>query len=195
MLWDGAGIARLPRHLARLSASAAALGFAYDPGAVAAALAHIGGSARLRLRLTLGQHGDIDLTSAPLPPPFHEWRVALSPEHLASGDPFLRHKTTQRHLYDSTRATLPDCIDEVIFQNERSEVCEGTITSIFFDLGNGLLTPPLASGCLPGVLRAELLDTGRCHEAVLTAADLPNAKLFLGNSLRGLALARLSTGR
>jgi 4-amino-4-deoxychorismate lyase len=84
--------------------------------------------------------------------------------------------------------------DEVILLNERGEVCEGTITSIFADPGDDVLvTPALTSGLLPGVLRAELLDTARAHEAVLGPADLMDAKnLFVGNSLRGLIPARLA---
>ena len=46
--------------------------------------------------------------------------------------------------------------------NERGEVCEGTITSVFVDIGDGaLLTPPLRCGLLPGVLRGEMLDAGK----------------------------------
>jgi 4-amino-4-deoxychorismate lyase len=83
--------------------------------------------------------------------------------------------------------------DEVILLNERGEVCEGTITNIFLDTGDdGLVTAALISGLLPGVLRGELLDTGRAREAVLGPADLADAKaLFVGNSLRGLIPARL----
>ncbi len=79
----------------------------------------------------------------------------------------------------------------MIFLNERDEVCEGTITNVFFDLGDGLCTPPLTCGCLPGVLRADMLATGQAREAVLTAADLPRAQLRVGNSLRGLIAATL----
>jgi 4-amino-4-deoxychorismate lyase len=43
-------------------------------------------------------------------------------------------------------------------------------------------TPPLSSGPLPGVLRAEL----GCPEEVLMADDLPRVRLWVGNSLRGL---------
>jgi 4-amino-4-deoxychorismate lyase len=45
---------------------------------------------------------------------------------------------------------------------------------------------------LPGVLRAELLDEGRAREAVLTADDLLDGRVFLGNSLRGLIAARVA---
>ena len=84
--------------------------------------------------------------------------------------------------------------DEVILLNERGEVCEGTITNIFADPGDGvLLTPAPACGLLPGVLRGELLDGGRAREAVLGPADLMDAKgVFVGNSLRGLVPARLA---
>ncbi len=106
---------------------------------------------------------------------------------------WLGHKTTNRALYDQARAGLPVGIDELIFVNERGEVCEGTITNVFVQEGDRLLTPPLASGLLPGVLRAELLDTGRAVEAVLTLPDLEHAEaIFCGNSLRGLIRATLA---
>jgi 4-amino-4-deoxychorismate lyase len=68
----------------------------------------------------------------------------------------------------------------------RSAVCDGTITTVFFDRGAGLRTPPLACGLLPGVLRASLA----CPEEVLLARDLPHVRLWLGNALRGVRPAR-----
>ena len=65
----------------------------------------------------------------------------------------------------------------------------GTITTVFFDAGQGLRTPPLRCGLLPGVLREEMLDTGLAQEAVLLAADLPRVRLWVGNSLRGMGPA------
>jgi branched-subunit amino acid aminotransferase/4-amino-4-deoxychorismate lyase len=52
-----------------------------------------------------------------------------------------------------------------------------------------LLTPPLSSGLLPGILRAELLESGAAEEAVLTQADL-SGEVYFGNSLRGLIPAQ-----
>ena len=47
-------------------------------------------------------------------------------------------------------------------------------------------TPPVDSGCLPGVQRGELLDTGNVRERVLTLADLHAAdEIRLSNALRG----------
>lgn len=95
-------------------------------------------------------------------------------------------KTTRRAQYDAARAVLPPGIHEAIFLNQRGEVCDGSITTVFFDRGQGLRTPPLASGLLDGVLRAELLATGACREEVLMADDLPRVRLSVGNALRGL---------
>ncbi len=48
--------------------------------------------------------------------------------------------------------------DEMILLNERGEVSECTSANIFAVRGNEVWTPPLASGCLPGVTRALLLE-------------------------------------
>ncbi|MEQ9261500.1 MAG: aminotransferase class IV, partial [Roseovarius sp.] len=84
-------------------------------------------------------------------------------------------------------AALPEGCDELLFLNDRGELCEGTITNLFVDLGEGLLTPPLASGALPGILREDLIAREQAREAVLRPADLAAAQaVWLGNALRGL---------
>ena len=195
--WDGARYPRLELHLARLADSARALGFKHDAKTIRAALPDLPGPTPLRLRLTLGRNGDIDLTTAALAPNPPQWRIVIARPRLISTSPLLRHKTTERALYDSTRAALPSDIDEAIFLNERDEIAEGTITTLFFDLGQGLCTPPLTCGCLPGCLRAELLASGQVREAALPARDLAadpaRTRLWMGNSLRGLIAATLVT--
>ena len=108
--------------------------------------------------------------------------MGLAEERLRSDDPWLQVKSTRREVYDRARASLTEGLDEVLFLNERGEVCDGTITTVFFDRGQGMRTPPLSSGLLPGVLRAEL----GCAEEVLSAEDLPKVRLWVGNALRGL---------
>jgi 4-amino-4-deoxychorismate lyase len=182
LLWDGARFPRLPLHLARLAQGAARLGFACDPARASLALSDAVTATPSRVRLTLGAAGDVEVTTAPLPPSRPEWRLGLATARLHSGDPWLSVKSTRRAAYDAARASLPDGLDEVVFLNERDEVCDGTITTLFFDRGQGMRTPPLSSGLLPGVLRAELA----CPEEVLPAADLPRVRLWVGNALRGL---------
>ena len=184
LLWDGADCPRIKLHQARLARSAAALGWA----APADLRELLGGlpAQPLRLRVTLDGAGLLALERALLPPAKTEWRVGLASDRLTSTDPWLQHKTTRRGVYDAARASLAEGLDEVIFLNERGEVCEGTITTVFFDKGQGMRTPPLTCGVLPGVLRAEMAV---CEE-VLLAEDLPKTHLWLGNALRGLIPAR-----
>jgi branched-chain amino acid aminotransferase len=47
--------------------------------------------------------------------------------------------------------------DEVILLNEHGQVSECTSANIFAAVGNQVWTPPLSSGCLPGITREVLL--------------------------------------
>jgi 4-amino-4-deoxychorismate lyase len=184
MLWDGTRFPRLALHQARLARSAIALGWPAPPPLQVPRLP----DQPQRVRVTLDRSGTLTVEQAALPAPKPEWRLALARPRLDPDDPWLRVKSTNRTLYDQARATLPPGIDEVIFLNSRDEVCEGAITTLFFDRGQGLRTPPVTCGLLPGVLRAELAPP----EEVLMARDLPHVKLWVGNALRGLIAARLS---
>jgi 4-amino-4-deoxychorismate lyase len=200
MRWEpAAGFVRFERHLARLYASARELGFSYDPQRIGETLktAVAEPTKPLRTRLVLSADGEVHASTQLYEPlsPSKVWNVRIARARLSSVDPLVRHKTSRRELYMKARAEYQvHQADEMILLNERGEICEGTITNIFLDTGDGvLLTPALASGLLPGVLRAELLDTGRASEAVLGPADLADANaLFVGNSLRGLIPARLA---
>lgn len=184
----GRGVARLEAHLARLSASAALFGYPVDHAHIAALIASLKGEKALRCRLTLGRDGVADLTWSYMPDaPDRPWRVGIAGTRLSASDVWLRHKTTKRDLYDRTRNHLPEDIDEILFLNERDEICEGTISNLFVTLAGGeRVTPAVSSGCLPGILRAELLARGVVTEAVVSPEMLDSAAaLHLGNSLRG----------
>jgi 4-amino-4-deoxychorismate lyase len=197
--WDpDEGFVRLDRHLQRLYASAHALGFVADPEAIGEALRECKGKrVPLRVRLTLAQDGKVNATTAPFEPLPTDtvWRLRIAKTRLNSTDPLIRHKTTRRVVYEAARAEFPrEEADEVLLLNERGEVCEGTITSVFLDVGGPVLdTPALTSGLLAGVLRGSMLGTGAAREAVVTEADLcAHQSIFVGNSLRGLIRARLA---
>jgi len=115
--------------------------------------------------------------------------ATLSPNRTDSGDVFLRHKTTRRALYESEFTRVrSEGYDEVLFLNERGELTEGAISNLFLRRNGRLLTPPLSSGVLPGVLRHHILATDpTAEEKVLSLDDLYAADaVFLGNSVRGL---------
>ncbi|MEO5323436.1 aminotransferase class IV family protein [Mesorhizobium sp. CC13] len=199
MRWEPqSGFLRGERHLARLAASAAALGFAFDRTVVEQAVARaVGGDAPLRVRLALSAGGKAEVTAQTFVPlsPETVWTLRIAATRLASTDALLRHKTTRRQAYEAARAEFPrEAADEVILLNEAGEVCEGTITSIFLDTGDGgpLKTPALACGLLAGVLRGEMIDKSEAVEAVTSIEMLRSADaVYVGNSLRGLIYANL----
>lgn len=199
---------RVDLHLQRLQASAHVFRFPFQRGRVLAALADATaqavprvrasateprrGPAAHRVRLTLDEHGQIEVTTAVLEPAPTIWRYAIAGQAVDSRDPLLRHKTDWRELHDAQRqlAAREQGCDEVLFCNERGELCEGSRSNVFLVVGGELLTPAVSSGLLPGCLRRELLATGRCREAILTPADLRTAgQVYFGNSLRGLVPA------
>lgn len=82
--------------------------------------------------------------------------------------------------------------DEVVLLNERGEVAECTSANIFVVEGSHLWTPPLSSGCLPGITRALLLSEIRVEgiergEKTLMPADLETAdEVFITSTTREL---------
>ncbi|KAE9630521.1 aminotransferase class IV family protein [Parasedimentitalea maritima] len=187
----GQRVARASLHVQRLQASAAALGFEIDLDAVLQRLNGLSANVPLRCRLTLGRAGDLDLETAPMPAPMDLMRFVIAQERLDSETALLRHKTTLRDQFNRARAALPKGLDEAVFLNERDEVCEGTITNVLIVTPDGdHLTPPLSSGCLPGVYRQNQLELGLLREAVLTLSDLKGARrIELVNALRGATQA------
>jgi para-aminobenzoate synthetase / 4-amino-4-deoxychorismate lyase len=185
------GVVLLERHLKRLTASAAALGFRFDRHAARNELQ--AATFRLReprrLRLLLARSGALSVEVAEMPPPAGLLEVAVVPLPVAPADYRLRHKTSDRGFYDNARRVAGTA--EVVFGHPDGVVTEGSWTSLFVERDGRLLTPPLARGLLPGVLRAELLASGRAVEADLRREDLAGGFL-LGNALRGLMPARLA---
>ena len=193
----GAGYWLLEGHIKRLKASAAYFGYAFDEAAVRKTLADaVKGreGERLRVRVLLAEDGALTLTTAeqPAQKPDAVMRYVISETRLDSTNAFLFHKTTRRELYDREWQHYADTVkaDEVLYLNERGELAEGSRTNVFVEKDGTLLTPPLSSGLLPGVLRSELIATGKATEAVLTQVDLASAKtVYVGNSVRGLVRA------
>jgi branched-subunit amino acid aminotransferase/4-amino-4-deoxychorismate lyase len=198
LLWTrDEGFFLLAEHLERLRRSSARLGFRCDELRVVEALTGAAESfpgaaaARLRVRIVLSADGAIESSAAQIEPVAANavWTVAIAERRFDSGDPLLRHKTTRRELYETELARAN--ADEVLFLNERDEVCEGARANVFLAREGVLLTPPLSSGLLPGTLRAHLLREGRAREAVLRLADFEGAEFYMGNSVRGLVRGAL----
>ena len=83
-------------------------------------------------------------------------------------------------------------LDEVVLLNERGEVCECTSANVFAAKSGEVWTPPLTSGCLPGVTRALLLEVIQVAglkvvEKTLLPTDLEAAdEVFITSTTREL---------
>lgn len=196
--WSGSFV-RLSLHLERLATSAAALGFRFDGECALEQLAKAEASFPVgeerRVRCELRRDGALEITTAPMPPAADgALRIAVASQRVDAGDPFLRHKTTRRTIYERALAeAAADACDDALLLNRQGFITETSRSNIFIECDGVLLTPPLEHGLLPGVLRRELIETGAAREALLRLDDLRQAgRWFVGNSLRGLQIARLA---
>jgi para-aminobenzoate synthetase/4-amino-4-deoxychorismate lyase len=189
----GEGIRNLDRHVERLANSAHYFGFSLSAeGARRRVLAAADGAARSRIRLLLSRDGSITVErSAPPGVPGRDVRLAVDPEPIDSGQPWFFHKTTRRDPY-AARAARHPYADDVVMINEHGHVTETTIANIAARLGGRWITPPASDGCLPGVERGRLIETGLLQERTLRPSDLHAATaIALVSSLRGWRSATL----
>ena len=196
---DG-GYFLLERHLHRLASSSRVLGFACPLAVIEKRLGEKAASLEpgtWRVRLVLARDGSFEIGATVIdrPDPDQTISFVFSSRRVGSHDELLRHKTTRRQLFDDEwqRANHLYGAGEVLFGNERGELSEGARSNLFIRPPGGgpLLTPPLSCGLLPGPLRASLLEEGKAVEHILDPHDLDGAKIYFGNSVRGLQAATL----
>jgi para-aminobenzoate synthetase/4-amino-4-deoxychorismate lyase len=195
LLEPGAGYHRLPEHLARLAASAAYFGFAFDEESVRSELARAaeGAPARpTRVRLLLSREGRANTGILPLATTDAVVRLAIDEDHpVAPADVLLFHKTTLRGRYEDARTRYPDA-DDVVLVNARGLVTETTIANLGVRLDGRWWTPPLGDGLLPGVERAARLAEGTLAERSITVEEMRSAEeIAVLNSVRGFRPATL----
>ncbi|MBU0910319.1 MAG: aminodeoxychorismate synthase component I [Proteobacteria bacterium] len=193
----------LDEHLARLKDSSDYFQFACDLEKITATLDQLAqtlaaGNIHQRVRLLLAKNGTVTLSataceksqklsadnSGKLP------QVRFAAAGTDSQDTFLYHKTTRRNLYNQEREKgVDDGYYEVLFVNERGEVTEGAISTVFIKKGEVLYTPPLQCGLLPGVFRSHFMAVSPkpVIEKILFPADLADADaVYIANSVRGM---------
>ena len=191
---SGASPNRLAAHKSRLKKASKALSYPFDEKAFTKSLLPLNNcKTPQRVRLTLNAEGQFNLTHSD----FTEIKtldISLSKYTLSPDVQNTSHKISNRQFYEGERERLQALTgaDEVIFLNSKDQLCEGSFTSLFIEKEGELFTPPLSAGVLPGILRAELIETGQAQEKTVTLNDLISAEvIYLGNSLRGLIPATL----
>ena len=199
-------------HLARLAGSCRAFGIPFDPEAVAPTIARAAaevGTGALRVTVTRGA-GPRGLLppSVPAPrvilaghpgAPATAWRplaLALTEIRRNETSPTARHKClSYLDAIAALQAAAAAGADEVVFRNMAGRAVCCATGSLFVVRDGALLTPPVADGVLPGILRAEVLRLARdlyptVREQSLDLSDLQAADaVFVTNSLRLIAPA------
>jgi para-aminobenzoate synthetase/4-amino-4-deoxychorismate lyase len=195
ILWNGQYV-WLNEHFRRLGDSAVVFGIPFNEDDAQKELLRLERELlltgpRFKVRLDLSPTGGISAAAVPVAP--HEGslplRLALAEERVDSMNPVLRHKTTLREFYDRRyRLAIEEGFDEVLFLNERGEVAEGAVSTVFIRKGAHLFTPPLGAGILDGVFRAYMLRTRPdLRERSLTLRDLMEADaIWVANAVRGM---------
>ena len=176
----------LSEHLDRLERSASYCGFPLDREEVGrrlqAATAEVADELA-RVRLLLDQWGQVTVQVEKLVPPLEPLRVAVDDMAVDPADWRLYHKTSLRRRYEQARLRHPG-VDDVLMINGAGEITESTIANVIACVDGNWVTPPVSSGCLPGVMRRVLLETGEVKEAPLPVSDLARAEgLALINSV------------
>jgi len=206
------GFVFLADHLTRLAESAAYLGIRCDTERIRSEIEELGKTLgkdtcrRVRMMLNLDGETNFEHRECAMPQALHlldavglEAELPLidfAPEPVDSSSPWLYHKTTRRELYNRAyRQAVADGLIDVIFCNERDEITEGAISNVIAKVDGQYCTPPVESGLLPGVMRANLLrEDARIpvSERVLSGEDLRSAEeIFICNAVRGVVRVKL----
>jgi branched-chain amino acid aminotransferase len=182
----------LAEHLARITKSAAAFGFTVPDltllgeavNAVVAKNALDSGALRLTLspRASLGvfaaKDSLINVTvtarrgSSYTAVQYEQGLVAVIARSTRRNEhsPLCSHKTTGfgDNLLAKQEARSRGA-DEAILQNTAGNLAEGAITNLFLVSGGVVLTPRLADGALPGIMRAQVMRA--CHSLGLAVSE------------------------
>lgn len=216
----GGRIWAFQEHYERLRAGSEALEIAIPPAEVAhgamRTVLEANGLADAGVRLTItGGAGPAD----PHEEPFEAPNVAVTAWPLrdysslyesgvalvtlpGGGRPLAELKTTSYAVSVAGRVAARRAgADDALFVGDGDLVMEATGSNLFVVRGDALVTPPLATGVLPGVTRRTVMEvahrTGlRPQEAVLRVSDLFDAEeVVLTSSLREVYAARSLDGR
>jgi branched-subunit amino acid aminotransferase/4-amino-4-deoxychorismate lyase len=119
-------------------------------------------------------------------PCFAPVRVIVSPTETRSATSLLSRAKTFGYgsAVQACRQAAAAGADDALLRSSAGGLCCATSANLLVHTDGGWCTPPLSSGCLPGVMRARALALGLAREERLSVADLPGCEgALLINSL------------
>lgn len=191
MLVDQGSIPLIELHKERMAQSAKVNLFYFRPDfftkTILAALFVTDETKKYKLKITLGKYGDMEAEIKELVPLPAENSIAFSGNRISSRNHFLYSKTTERALYNDEREIVEKGgLFDLIYLNERDEVCEGGISNVFAKIDGSWYTPPVNCGLLEGIGRSLFMKQTDAVERVLYKEDIYGAEeVVLTNAVRG----------
>ena len=118
-------------------------------------------------------------------PSFAAVRTWISRHERRNANSRLSHCKTFAYgqAIQARREAIEHGADEGLLLSTTGELCCGSTANLLVQRQGQWLTPPLTSGCLPGVMRAQLLEHGLAQEATIHAKPEPGDRWLLINSL------------
>lgn len=192
------------KHYERLKTSAAVMDLAVPVAAEltdaiqAVVKANGLGGERARVRITLGTGSQslanpdttcdiqdyIIVTAVPQPKPSLSAELVLVPmccnEHSAITG--IKSTSYANHLL-AYRYARKAGADEAVMMNTAGKLCECAMSNLFLVSDGKVLTPPLSSGCLPGVTRACVMEICQEADIPIEEVDLTEDQLFTSDEM------------
>jgi branched-subunit amino acid aminotransferase/4-amino-4-deoxychorismate lyase len=145
-----------------------------------------GGTASRGIAITGGSTPSFWLQLSALQPCFEPLRVIVSPTEERNATSLLSRCKTFAYgpSIQARRQALGAGADDALLPSSAGGLCCGTTANLLVCRDGRWLTPPLGSGCLPGVMRQRALERGLVAEAPIAEQDLRNSEAaWLINSL------------
>ena len=205
LVLDGAA-QLLPEHLARWAASAELLGMnpppsqqdlsgLIDEAIVKSALHQASGALRLNWSRGSGQGRGIGianvhqhrfwLTLTPCSTHFQPIKTITSRLERRNRDSVSSRCKTFAYTaaIQARREAERAGADDALLHNTQGDLCCGTVANLLVHRKGAWITPPLSSGCLPGVMRARAISLGIAIEADVGSNLHSSDQALLINSL------------
>jgi branched-chain amino acid aminotransferase len=123
--------------------------------------------------------------------------IDIYPDAQKSCDIFSNLKSASFLPYNmAAQYAKANKLNDCLVLNTKGHIADSTIANVFLIYGNKIITPPLADGCINGVMRRYLIQelSKSSYEIVqqsITVQQLENAdEVFLTNAIRGMQWVR-----
>jgi branched-subunit amino acid aminotransferase/4-amino-4-deoxychorismate lyase len=171
----------LEHHLTRLEHSLTELGLRRPARDIAALVTPYSATDDAALRVEVCD-GRATVTVRDVPPLTPPAVVTASEPHV----PY-PHKTSQRDCFvDAAQEAEIAEADDALLLTHDGWVTEGTVWNVFWWEGDGLVTPALELGVLPGIGRGRVLELVLVREGKYRREALAGRSVFFTNAVRGI---------